>query len=464
MGTNPTGSVIFNYIKLPDYIRSSKGIQIDVYSDPKRSMGIIQSHQQLKLDRNQLEPGLMDLVLFKPSNFYAWTPQVSYTFHIRPSHDLYPSARIIVTLPKHISFDKRQGCSVSQLTGKCMVTERIDGILKTEIVISEFLENTFYGGDLIKFTVCCGRNPTGARQAGGYRVRTEQPIGGNYYAIDAETSPESFYAMSGTIKSEMTSSTYTTFEKATYTLSLWPEHGITQGGFLTVSLPPGSIFLDDQVFSSVRNANDPDIFKLYNVSKDKIIVELQKEHLAMNNPLQFSLLGVRNPRSFEPSSGFQIETLDPGKYKVDIGGQDINLVMNHMNYFTSLTVTPSNLTNGAVTDYTVEFSTEVFVNQSDILTLQFPLTVRMTEATTCVVPEPTEETDCLVAVSCGMTGKKLMVTIDKLRCRTGNYKFIVTNIKNPPSTKKSDPFWQIFMSDSNFMDVQQVRDLSKTFI
>jgi hypothetical protein len=41
LGTNPSGSVIFNYIKLPDYIRSSRGIQIDVYSDPKRSMGII---------------------------------------------------------------------------------------------------------------------------------------------------------------------------------------------------------------------------------------------------------------------------------------------------------------------------------------------------------------------------------------------------------------------------------------
>jgi len=163
LGSNPSGSVIFNYIKLPDYIRSSKGIQIDVYSDPKRSMGIIQSHSQLILNRDQLEPGLMDLVLFKPSNFYAWTPNVEYTFHIRPSHDLFPSARIIVTLPKHISFDKRQGCTVSQLTGKCMVTERIDGILKTEIVISEFLKSTFYGGSLIKFTICCGRNPTGAR-------------------------------------------------------------------------------------------------------------------------------------------------------------------------------------------------------------------------------------------------------------------------------------------------------------
>jgi hypothetical protein len=262
----------------------------------------------------------------------------------------------------------------------------------------------------------------------------------------------------------MKSSSYTTFEKANYELELTPEHGITEGGFLTVSLPPGSIFMEDNVFSDSKRPGTVDKFKLYNVSKNKIIVEMMKEHLVADNPLRFSLLGVRNPRSFEPSSGFQIETLDPGKYKVDIGGQDINLVMNRMNHFSSLTVTPKNLTNGAVTDYAVAFASEVFVNQSDILTFQFPLTVRFTEATTCVVPPGTVDTNCLVKVTCGTVGKKLVVAMDELRCRTGNYHLIVTDIKNPPSTKKSDPFWQIFMSDSKFYDVQQVKDLTKTAI
>jgi len=46
--------------------------------------------------------------------------------------------------------------------------------------------------------------------------------------------------------------------------------------------------------------------------------------------------------------------------------------MYYRNKAMRVTVTPSNLTNGAVNDYTVEFSTEVPVNQSDILTLGFP--------------------------------------------------------------------------------------------
>jgi hypothetical protein len=45
-------------------------------------------------------------------------------------------------------------------------------------------------------------------------------------------------------------------------------------------------------------------------------------------PIIISLLNVRNPRSFMPSQTFQIKTLDPDLFEIDVGGQDINLVMN----------------------------------------------------------------------------------------------------------------------------------------
>jgi len=42
--------------------------------------------------------------------------------------------------------------------------------------------------------------------------------------------------------------------------------------------------------------------------------------------------------------------------------------MESMNFFNNLTVTPLNLRNGAVTNYTIEFDTDVFVLEEDILT------------------------------------------------------------------------------------------------
>jgi len=49
--------------------------------------------------------------------------------------------------------------------------------------------------------------------------------------------------------------------------------------------------------------------------------------------------------------------------------------MNNMNVFEDLTVTPSDETNGAVNVYEVNFKTKVFILESDILNIEFPLSV-----------------------------------------------------------------------------------------
>ena len=83
-------------------------------------------------------------------------------------------------------------------------------------------------------------------------------------------------------------------------------------------------------------------------------------------------MNIRNPRSYKPSKGFSIITRDMNKVPVDIGGQDINLVMNRMNFFEEFKVTPSDATNGAVNTYVVEFKSKVFMIENDILNIVFP--------------------------------------------------------------------------------------------
>ena len=235
-------------------------------------------------------------------------------------------------------------------------------------------------------TVGLGRNPTGAMQAGPYSVTTEQPIGSDYYAIDSETSLISFLALSGTIKSALTVTSptstdgrkKTTFESATYNLEISPEHGIQKGGFIEVSLPNGLIFLkdEDKTFAPKGDALAATKLRLWDASrKDRILVSVLESHTVEDNPLMFSLLNIRNPRSFQPSKGFSIVTRDKNKIPVDIGGQDINLVMNNMNVFDEFKIQPSDQTNGVVNMYQVDFKSKVFIFKNDILNIEFPLTV-----------------------------------------------------------------------------------------
>lgn len=249
---------------------------------------------------------------------------------------------------------------------------------------------------MIKMTVGLGRNPTGAMQAGPYAVTTEQPIGNTYYAIDSETSQTSFLALSGTIKSALTvtssastdGSQKTTFESATYNLEISPEHGIQKGGFIEVSLPKGLIFLKDEVFAPKGDALQSTKLKLWDASSnDRILVSVLEAHTVEDNPIMFSLLNIRNPRSYQPSKGFSIVTRDKNKIPVDIGGQDINLVMNNMNIFEEFKIQPSDATNGVVNMYQVDFTSKVFIFKNDILNIEFPLTVQLTENIRCITPE-----------------------------------------------------------------------------
>jgi len=75
------------------------------------------------LNKDQFAPGLMDLNKFQPSNFYARAPNVSYTIWVKPSHDLGTSARVVVTIPANIIFDKDKPCFIGGIPGAtCEVT------------------------------------------------------------------------------------------------------------------------------------------------------------------------------------------------------------------------------------------------------------------------------------------------------------------------------------------------------
>jgi hypothetical protein len=58
-------------------------------------------------------------------------------------------------------------------------------------------------GSLIKFIITEAKNPQGSRPTGPWTVTTETPIDGVFYKVDGRTFPESFFAKSGQISSDI---------------------------------------------------------------------------------------------------------------------------------------------------------------------------------------------------------------------------------------------------------------------
>ena len=120
------------------------------------------------ITRSMLKPGLMKLVEFRPSNYFAFMKDVSYTIVIIPSHDMLPSTRVVLTMPKTLYFDPANGCKVTSTVCDCELVPETNEMILTNV----FKERTA-GGTELKFVIETGNNPIGARYAGDWGARTE---------------------------------------------------------------------------------------------------------------------------------------------------------------------------------------------------------------------------------------------------------------------------------------------------
>lgn len=63
------------------------------------------------------------------------------------------------------------------------------------------------------------------------------------------------------------------------------------------------------------------------------------------------------------------------EFVIDGGGTDLSVVMAVMTSLTSITITPENLINGAVTDYIISIDTSVELKENDRILITTPPSV-----------------------------------------------------------------------------------------
>ena len=127
------------------------------------------------------------------------------------------------------------------------------------------------------------------------------------------------------------------------------------------------------------------------VTPEYILLKFPNGHSIDDNPIRLTLLDIRTPRSFRPSSEFRIETMSVEKFVIDGGGTDIAVVMSVMNTMNGVEIIPLELINGEVTDYKIKIDTFVHLKNRDRIMLTTPPTVTFgPNSLSCrpVSPEP----------------------------------------------------------------------------
>lgn len=110
LSSRPYGVVTFSYVLLPDYVTDTDPVELFAYSDNAYQDLVFEESKAnnggLAVTREMLQPGVLDLIEFAPSDYYAYVEDVTYTIQIRPSHDMLPSTRLIIQMPINLKFDE----------------------------------------------------------------------------------------------------------------------------------------------------------------------------------------------------------------------------------------------------------------------------------------------------------------------------------------------------------------------
>ena len=329
----------------------------------------------MPITADMLIPGHLQLLEFSPSSYYASVGNVVYTVTIKPEHDMLPSTRVVITMPKEL---KINSCTVTYTAADCTLNAATN-----ELTLKNVFSSRTAGGTILKFIISSGENPKGARDAGKWGARTEGVFNGEYYVIDGNQEGESFIALAGYIKSALSMSSQKTFDDESELRFLFEtEHDVDIDGTLKVKLPIEMAFPAE----AVNQADPATVLSQYvKSSEDVSLVEITSEHIilkfgtgyttAKGKTFKLSLSNIRSPRSFRPSSEFLIQTMSPEGFVIDEGGTDIIVTMTEMNSLTSMEMVPANLINGAVTDYHIKFDSFVHLEDGDRVLITTPPTI-----------------------------------------------------------------------------------------
>lgn len=284
--------------------------------------------------------------------------------------------------------------------------------------------------------------------------------------VDGKFDGYSFMALAGFINSKLDFKGTLTFSTdSEYNFEFDTEHDIPDEGYLRVTLPKEMAFpqsmIDDQQIAYDISMGSAKI-KFDKLTESTVSFYFAKGAKKKDNPIKLKLTGLRTPRSFRPSSEFNIATTTTEGYVVDQGGSDITVTMKEQNFIDGMQIRYLDGASGEIVPYEVTIDTFVHFKDSDKLFITLPPEVGTNPAgISCEAVEPPEG-----VLECSAEANKKTVTVQlvKLDKLDGQFKFVLNGMKNPGSTRPSSLFSDIHVETHDFYPIMKLESHEGLFI
>lgn len=157
-----------------------------------------------------------------------------------------------------------------------------------------------------------------------------------------------------------------------------------------------------------------------------------------SNTLKVEFKGFRNPRTQKQTGSFLVSTRDKDGSLIDTQTIfNFFVTMTDLATLTDMSVTASNVTNGAYNPYLVTFVSPVGLTNGDKIEITFdsnikpvPISGGASGTVSC------SGASQLSSMTCNYLSNKLTISLTSgVNGASGTYSFNIANVTNPPSTR-----------------------------
>ena len=239
-GSNPTGSVVFDKVRNPEYIRETGSFEIYVASDFDFEELIAYQTTGLTITEDQLSGGLIYDIDISPADTMV-SAETAYTFAFTPASNIDSStqAKLTIELPGTLAFTGST-CTIDARSSQFSFSMfcRLDGnLIELNYIFSN--KPDYVGGDPLSVTISEITNAAYAADVGAFTISTYIRVDNKFYLQDSATATQQVAMTPGTIfkVADIVPGSYRASEdNVVYIFSIMAEHQVPPNGRIRVTL------------------------------------------------------------------------------------------------------------------------------------------------------------------------------------------------------------------------------------
>lgn len=374
----------------------------------------------------------------------------TYYFEFMISHSLPSAAAITIVFPSTVSTTSRSaGMCSSYITNlNILATCAVTGQVLT--VLSGFTSG-LTSGSAVKFGLNQVKNPNSSAPSSSFTFTTftDSTL---TYQIDTLSSGIIFTALPATLSSvTVTPTSDLVGETTTFTFTLITTTTIPTGGYIFASFPTGVTVADtasaSESCTKITGFNSG-TFNC-NVNSTSIIITSAFASGSFSaGTLAFALGYMNNPASTKSIQSFVVSSFDSAGYAIDKLSTGISIKVNTLNSLASVNLSVSGLVNGALSSYAFEIIPKNTIPAQCIVLITPPASVSLPSVPTCSgISSGIASIVCVLDTNGNL---KISLALSSPITASSSLKFLVNNVKNPPTTQPSASFSLSTFTSDNF--------------